>query len=80
MVRADRLVSLVLMLQARGRMTARDLAGELGVSVRTIYRDLAGLSASWPRRSAGAGSWSCGTGAAPVTATRRHARWRRWAW
>ena len=25
-------------------MTARDLAGELGVSVRTVYRDLAGLS------------------------------------
>jgi predicted DNA-binding transcriptional regulator YafY len=43
-VRADRLVSLVLLLQARGRMTARGLAGELGVSVRTIYRDLAGLS------------------------------------
>ncbi len=46
MVRADRLVSLVLLLQSRGRTTARDLAGELGVSVRTIYRDLAGLSAS----------------------------------
>jgi len=43
-VRADRLFSLVLLLQARGRMTARDLAGELGVSVRTVYRDLAGLS------------------------------------
>ena len=27
-------------------MTARDLAGELGVSVRTIYRDLEGLSAA----------------------------------
>jgi predicted DNA-binding transcriptional regulator YafY len=45
-VRADRLVSLVLLLQARGRMTARALAGELGVSVRTIYRDLEGLSAA----------------------------------
>jgi predicted DNA-binding transcriptional regulator YafY len=45
-VRADRLVSLVLLLQARGRMTARGLAGELGVSVRTVYRDLEGLSAS----------------------------------
>jgi predicted DNA-binding transcriptional regulator YafY len=44
-VRADRLVSLALLLQARGRMTARALASELGVSVRTIYRDLAGLSA-----------------------------------
>jgi predicted DNA-binding transcriptional regulator YafY len=45
-VRADRLVSLVLLLQARGRMTARELAAELGVSVRTVYRDLEGLSAS----------------------------------
>jgi predicted DNA-binding transcriptional regulator YafY len=45
-VRADRLVSLVLLLQARGRMTARELSGELGVSVRTVYRDLDGLSAA----------------------------------
>ena len=45
-MRADRLVSLVLLLQARGRMTARALAGELGVSVRTIYWDLEGLSAA----------------------------------
>jgi predicted DNA-binding transcriptional regulator YafY len=45
-MRADRLVSLVLLLQARGRMTARGLAAELGVSVRTVYRDLDGLSAS----------------------------------
>jgi predicted DNA-binding transcriptional regulator YafY len=45
-VRADRLVSLVLLLQARGRTTASELAAELGVSVRTIYRDLEGLSAA----------------------------------
>ena len=34
-VRADRLVSLALLLQARGRMSAHALAGELEVSVRT---------------------------------------------
>jgi predicted DNA-binding transcriptional regulator YafY len=45
-VRADRLLSLVLLLQARGRVTAGDLAAELGVSVRTVYRDLDGLSAA----------------------------------
>jgi predicted DNA-binding transcriptional regulator YafY len=45
-VRADRLVSLVLLLQARGRTTAGALAAELGVSVRTVYRDLEALSAA----------------------------------
>jgi predicted DNA-binding transcriptional regulator YafY len=43
-VRADRLVSLVLLLQARGHVTAAALARELEVSVRTVYRDLAALS------------------------------------
>lgn len=45
-MRADRLLSLALLLQARGAATARALAGELGVSVRTVYRDLAALSAA----------------------------------
>jgi predicted DNA-binding transcriptional regulator YafY len=45
-VRADRLVSLALLLQARGRVTGRALAAELGVSVRTVYRDLGVLSAA----------------------------------
>ncbi len=45
-VRADRLVSLALLLQARGRMSACDLAAELEVSVRTIYRDISALNAA----------------------------------
>ena len=45
-MRADRLLTLVLLLQARGRITATDLAAELEVSVRTIYRDLEALSAA----------------------------------
>ena len=42
-VRADRLLSLVLLLQSRGRATAGELADELHVSVRTIYRDMVAL-------------------------------------
>ena len=45
-MRASRLVSLLLLLQARGRLTAAHLAQELEVSERTIYRDLADLGAA----------------------------------
>lgn len=43
-MRAERLLSLLVLLQARGKVTAEELARELGVSVRTIYRDLDALS------------------------------------
>lgn len=43
-MRADRLVSLVLLLRQRGRMTANELAGELEVSARTVLRDIEALS------------------------------------
>ncbi len=42
-MRADRLLSIVLLLQSRGPQTASRLAVELEVSVRTIYRDMVAL-------------------------------------
>jgi len=62
-MRASRLVSITLLLQARGRMTAEQLASELEVSVRTIYRDVGSLHAAGiplyatPGRPAVTSSW-----------------------
>src|SRR5262245_52864177 len=43
-MRADRLLSILLLLQANGRMTARTLSKRLEVSERTILRDMDALS------------------------------------
>ena len=45
-MRATRLVSLLLLLQMRGQLTAQELAGHFEVSVRTIHRDVESLAAA----------------------------------
>ena len=65
-MRADRLVATLLLMQARGRVTAAELADELEVSVATARRDLEALSAAgipvYPQAGRG-GGWSLVGGA-----------------
>jgi predicted DNA-binding transcriptional regulator YafY len=60
-MRADRLVAVLLLMQARGRVTAAGLARELEISVATARRDLEALSAAgipvYPQPGRG-GGWS----------------------
>jgi predicted DNA-binding transcriptional regulator YafY len=65
-MRADRLVATLLLMQARGRVTAAELARELEVSTATARRDLEALSAAgvpvYPQPGRG-GGWSLVGGA-----------------
>src|SRR2546428_3671257 len=44
--RAERVLAMVVLVQARGRVTASELANRLEVSRRTVYRDMVALSAA----------------------------------
>ncbi|OGO06057.1 MAG: hypothetical protein A2Y73_01155 [Chloroflexi bacterium RBG_13_56_8] len=58
-MKTERLLAIILLLQSRGRMSARELAQVFEVSVRTIYRDIDSLCmanvpvASFPGREGG---------------------------
>src|SRR5256714_9177982 len=62
-MRADRLLSIMLLLQIYQRLTARELARRLEVSERTIHRDMESLSTAGVPVVAEGGT---GGGLAPV--------------
>ena len=65
-MRADRLISALLVLQSKGRVTAAELADELEISIATARRDLEALSSAgipvYPQSGRG-GGWQLVGGA-----------------
>src|ERR1039457_984807 len=57
-MRADRLLSILLLLQVHRRVTARDLAKRLEVSERTIFRDMDAPSCAVVAERGAGGGWS----------------------
>ena len=43
-MKADRLISILMLLQIHNQLTAKELSKQLEVSIRTIYRDVESLS------------------------------------
>ncbi|MFC4303574.1 helix-turn-helix transcriptional regulator [Cohnella boryungensis] len=64
-MRADRLLTILALLQAHGRLTTRDIAGRLEVSERTVHRDMEALTTAgipvYAERGS-SGGWSLSEG------------------